>query len=127
MQAKHTELPWKIARASKPDNTGGYDYALVDGKGKLIAEFFEHVGQLAGGFDKRPARENAEFVVRCVNRQPIEADLLAALKSAEIVICSALDAAGYAVLYADNERDEAYGKHVTIKQIRAAIARAEEV
>lgn len=59
----HTPAPWAYHKASSPDNTGGYDYAIVDADGKLIAETFEHVGYRdARSFENRPAKDNAVLI-----------------------------------------------------------------
>lgn len=57
--AAHTPGPLTIRRSPMRDNTGGYDYAIVDADGKIIAEVFEHVGKSIAGYDVRPAHANA--------------------------------------------------------------------
>lgn len=50
-----------IRRAPHPDNTGGFDYAILESEGRIIAEVFEHVGYAteAHGLDKRDAEKTA--------------------------------------------------------------------
>lgn len=59
MEQKHTQGDWTIRRAKTPDNTGGYDYAVLDKDGAVIGEAFEHVGKLGTSYDVRPAKANA--------------------------------------------------------------------
>jgi|GEM_PF-5336882 len=78
----HTALPWKYHNASVPDNTGGYDSAIVDEKGRILAEVFEHVGyddetgqirdknSTRAAYDKRPAEANAAYIVEACNAYP---------------------------------------------------------
>jgi hypothetical protein len=57
----------KIDRAARPDNTGGYDYAVSDENNHIIAEFFEHVGKdRDGNYMKMPAREYAELFLKAM-------------------------------------------------------------
>ena len=59
---KFTPGPLTIKRSLSSDNTGGYDYAIIDEAGQIIAETYEHVGvgrELGAVYDKRPARANA--------------------------------------------------------------------
>ena len=74
MANKHTLGPLTFSRARKPDNTGGYDYCIVDENNKIIAETFAHVGRHdQGDFVLRPAEANARLFCSAP-------DLLAALK-----------------------------------------------
>jgi hypothetical protein len=75
MSAQHTGGPWNASRAKMPDNTGGYDWCITDGSGKIIGEAFEHVdyGQ-RGSYDIRPAEANARLIAAAP-------DLLAALEA----------------------------------------------
>jgi hypothetical protein len=59
----HTEGPWATRRSPIPDNTGGYDVAIV-ADGKVIAECFEHVGYAGDGrtYDCRPVYANARLI-----------------------------------------------------------------
>ncbi len=59
----YTPGPWSIKSAVQRDNTGGLDYAILDGEGELIAETFEHVDYGTGTkFLARPARANALLI-----------------------------------------------------------------
>lgn len=61
-EGKHTPGPLIVHRAPKADNTGGFDYCVVDSDEKIIAEFFEHVGfldKLKKSYSVRPALANA--------------------------------------------------------------------
>ncbi len=59
----HTPGLFVIVRSPKPDNTGGFDYAIMDENDRIVAEVFEHVGEGAPelGYEKRPAYENARL------------------------------------------------------------------
>jgi hypothetical protein len=59
---EHTKAPWKVKKSKEPDNTGGYDYAIIDSQEKIIAETFEHVGKTKNGYEKRPAEANAKLI-----------------------------------------------------------------
>lgn len=62
---KHTPGPWKESRAKERDNTGGWDYAILDGNNKIIAEAFENVGFASGStviHDFRPVEANARLI-----------------------------------------------------------------
>lgn len=67
--AQHTPTPWAYIKATVPDNTGGYDYAItVDGK--IIAEVFQHTGwddEKTGKYETQPVEANAAFIVRACN------------------------------------------------------------
>jgi hypothetical protein len=56
-----TPGPFEIRCATKPDNTGGYDYAVIAPGKAIIAECFECVDYNDDGvtYDKRPAEANA--------------------------------------------------------------------
>lgn len=54
----HTPAPWTVRRASKPDNVGGFDYAIFDDDGKIIAETFQKVDVGA----ERPCEANAKLI-----------------------------------------------------------------
>jgi hypothetical protein len=60
----HTPAPWMVKKATQADNTGGYDYCILDEKNKLIAEVFEHVGWKGSSpeYDKYPAYINAKLI-----------------------------------------------------------------
>jgi len=59
----HTNEPWRMNGPSdgRWDKKG--DYAILDEAGKIIGEFFQTVNYN----DERPARENAERAISCVN------------------------------------------------------------
>ena len=61
----HTLGPLTIKGPSPGDNTGcddGGDYAIIDGKGKIIAEAISKVDFAGGGgYDTRPAKANAQL------------------------------------------------------------------
>ncbi len=69
-----TPGPWTLRRAAMPDNTGGYDWAIIAPGKAIIAECFEHVDWREPGvtYDVRPAEAHA----RLFRAAP---DLLAAL------------------------------------------------
>ena len=54
---KATAGPLTTRRAPKPDNVGGYDYAIVDSEGRIVAETFEVVDD----GDKRDAKALADL------------------------------------------------------------------
>lgn len=58
-----TPGPWEVKRAAKPDNTGGYDWAVIAPGKAIIAEFFEHVDWRDPGvtYDIRPAEAHARL------------------------------------------------------------------
>lgn len=59
---KFTLGPLTIKRSLSPDNTGGYDYGIIDKGNQIIAETYEHVDEgkeLGAIYDKRPAMANA--------------------------------------------------------------------
>lgn len=70
-EVKHTPGPLTTRRAMHPDNTGGYDHAVLDDGGAIIAECFENVGNGLG----RPAKANASLFAAAP-------DLLAACEAA---------------------------------------------
>lgn len=47
---------------TQPDNTGGFDVAVLDENGCVVAVFYEHVGFSPDGtgYIKLPALENAQ-------------------------------------------------------------------
>lgn len=62
--SEFTKGPLKVFRAKHPDNTGGYDYAVMDADDKIVAEFYEHVGHDGnGGYTRLPAIFNATLYV----------------------------------------------------------------
>lgn len=55
--------PWTCHKSKRPDNTGGYDYAVVDENHKIIAEVFEHVDfGRKKVYENRPVRANARLI-----------------------------------------------------------------
>ncbi len=58
-----TPGPWVTRRAAEPDNTGGYDWAIVAPGNAIIAECFEHVDWREPGltYDIRPAEAHARL------------------------------------------------------------------
>lgn len=52
---EHTPALWHILKAARPDNVGGYDYAILDQDGNILAEAYEITAQNV----KQPARTNA--------------------------------------------------------------------
>lgn len=62
-QSKHTPTPWRYKHSTRPDNTGGYDTAIIDIKNKIIAETFQNVDE----GDSRDSKANAELIVKAVN------------------------------------------------------------
>lgn len=76
-KSPYTPGPWRAERAKRPDNTGGFDYAIADQDNQIVAECFEHTGY-AGGTDRQyiiqPVQANAQLVAAAP-------DLLEALKS----------------------------------------------
>lgn len=73
--SEFTPGPWVVRRAGKPDNTGGYDWAIVAPGKAIIAECFEHVDWREPGvsYDLRPAEAHARLFAAAP-------DLLAALE-----------------------------------------------
>ena len=65
---EHTKEPWTASKSVKPDNTGGYDFAITDTDKNIIAEVFEHVDY---GTDTKylrfPVKATARRIVACVN------------------------------------------------------------
>ena len=64
MSTQHTPGELTFRRATRPDNTGGYDYAIVDAENKIIAETFAHVDYATGAtsvYEERPAESNARL------------------------------------------------------------------
>lgn len=67
-EGRHTELPWAITKAHKPDNVGGWDWAILDPDRKIIAEVYDVVGDSPSGeLVRRPSQANAAFIVKAVN------------------------------------------------------------
>lgn len=60
----HTPGPWMPRRAVKPDNTGGYDWAIIAPDKAIVAECFEVVDWAKNGvdFDTRPVEANARLI-----------------------------------------------------------------
>ena len=50
-----------VRRSAVPDNTGGFDFAIIDADGKIIGEAFAHVGYADKGYESRPAEANAKL------------------------------------------------------------------
>lgn len=71
----HTPGPWETRRSRTPDNTGGYDYAIVDKDKQIIAEAFEHTDKESCDFVKAPVEANARLIAAAP-------DLLSACKEA---------------------------------------------
>lgn len=75
----HLNFPLKAVQASRPDNTGGLDWCVIDSKKRIIAEFFEHVGHRleesdhpmlpATKYDKSCPRVLAEWMVDALNEK----------------------------------------------------------
>src|SRR3978361_171462 len=66
--AQHTPLPGVSTQATRPDNTGGFDCAITQPRSdNILAETFEHVGEINGDYIKFPAAENAAFIVKACN------------------------------------------------------------
>lgn len=61
-EPKFTKGPWAVYGSKGPDNTGGYDCAIVDVDNNIIAETFGHVGRIGDDIQKRPALENANLI-----------------------------------------------------------------
>lgn len=62
---KHTSEPWTVVKAKRPDNTGGYDYAIADSDDNIIAEVFQNVGYADKEkkiYNQRPAKANAHLM-----------------------------------------------------------------
>lgn len=59
-----TPGPWVPRRAVKPDNTGGYDWAIIAPDKAIVAECFEVVDWAENGvdFDTRPVEANARLI-----------------------------------------------------------------
>ena len=59
-----TPGPWVPRRAVKPDNTGGYDWAIIAPDKAILAECFEVVDWAENGvdFDTRPVEANARLI-----------------------------------------------------------------
>ncbi len=58
----HTTGPLFVKRASRPDNTGAFDWAIINDKQEIIAECFTHVDYSKDEtrlFEIMPARANA--------------------------------------------------------------------
>jgi hypothetical protein len=75
-----TPGPWVPRRAAKPDNTGGYDWAIIAPDKAIVAECFEVVDWAENGvdFDTRPVEANARLIAAAP-------DLLEALQ--KVVSC----------------------------------------
>ncbi|MEM9165992.1 MAG: hypothetical protein AAGB48_03100 [Planctomycetota bacterium] len=59
MSAKHTPGPWRSKRALEMRD-GAWDYAILDGESRIIAETFGIVGYGDSGL--RPSEANARFI-----------------------------------------------------------------
>ena len=59
--SKYTKGPLQYMKSRKPDNTGGYDYCVLDAEGQIIAETYEHVGRVMNACQTRPAADNARL------------------------------------------------------------------
>lgn len=116
-ETKFTPGPWSAQRAIKPDNTGGYDFAVMDARGKIVAEAFEHVGLSdgslasmrlpAGAYDARPVAANAALIAAAP-------DLYEALKGALPLVAK----------WCHTQGDNTQFHEETLAPIRAALAKA---
>ena len=111
--SKHTPGPWMPRRAVKPDNTGGYDWAIIAPDKAIVAECFEVVDWAENGvdFDTRPVEANARLIASAP-------DLLETLQQLEYWFntdAEILDA------MTDAERADHIRQH---EKIRKAIAKA---
>jgi hypothetical protein len=103
-KVEHTPGPYRIILHAGSDGV-----SVEAGKGQPVANF-------VGAGTANLANANL-FIAG--------GGMLAALKTADQVICSALDSAGFAELYPNKqEREAAHAEHITIKLIRAAIKKA---
>lgn len=104
----HTAGPWETRRAVQPDNTGGYDVAVIDPGKAIIAECFEHVGYMDDGeaFDTRPAMANARLIAAAPEL------LHAALLALELIE------------HIQNEEGHSASTAIPAQALRAAIAKA---
>lgn len=61
---KGTPGPWAARRAVHPDNTGGYDWAIIAPDKAIIAECFQVVDWAEKGvsYDFRPVEANARLI-----------------------------------------------------------------
>ena len=80
-----TPGPWITRRAVHPDNTGGYDVAVIAPGKAIIAECFENVGYTDDGqaFDTRPAQGNANLIAAAPELLSELQALVAAVKFAD--------------------------------------------
>lgn len=105
---QHTKGPWRFYKAHSADNTGGWDWAIVDSENKVIAESFEHVGRESSTvFDKRPAEANACLIAA-------SPALLEACEAVLLVKCGC---------YSSVE-DDWHSKNCLVPKLRAAVAQA---
>jgi len=60
----HTPGSWLARRAALPDNTGGYDWAIISPDKAIVAECFEVVDWAEEGvtFRSEPAERNARLI-----------------------------------------------------------------
>lgn len=81
-----TPGPWVPRRAAKPDNTGGYDWAIIAPDKAIVAECFEVVDWAENGvdFDTRPVEANARLIAAAP-------DLLEALEAIRARIAGEFD------------------------------------
>jgi len=77
-----TDGPWDYCCAKSCDNTGGYDYAIMDKDRKIIAETFEHVGESGLGYDQRPSDVNAELIAASRQALPQALEVIEKCKAA---------------------------------------------
>lgn len=64
-KTKHTPAPWSTTASLTPDNTGGFDHAILDADSNIIAEAFEHVDYAEAtknGYLKMPVKANANLI-----------------------------------------------------------------
>lgn len=110
-----TPGPWVPRRAVKPDNTGGYDWAIIAPDKAIVAECFEVVDWAENGvdFDTRPVEANARLIAAAP-------DLLEALR----ITAEELDYfVGFARAQCEFEGDADAGLSA-VQSARAAIAKA---
>lgn len=89
-EQKHTPGPLTYSRAKKPDNVGGWDWAIADANGNVVAECFDIVGEDQNGYTKIDAEGLARLFAGAPSTaaerdrlREVNADLLKALEGAE--------------------------------------------
>lgn len=81
MESNATQGQMTTAKAVRPDNTGGIDWAILDNVPSVIAECFEHVG--SGLVGVRPAKVNADLF--CLSRKFYSVRLNVAARLIDVV------------------------------------------